>query len=235
MKLHIELIAFATVMTMGLTVATASVSAGEHPSEHPAEHAHEGGKITKDALAHAITEYVDKDSKLHGGYFLVYDSKDKKSLALKLLKVHKDRLSQIGTTTFFACADFKNTNGTVYDLDVFMKGDVADDLKVTEISVHKKSGKSRYTWEKKGDVWIKAGLGSEANLVLASNTEFRIGGMKCQKCADEICSVIKKVPGVKDAKVDFDSATAQVIWQTASVNKKVVAAVKGAGFTADSK
>lgn len=243
MRHHFELFVFSSVMVLGMTVSTTSASAAEHPSEHPAEHpaehSHGGGHITKEALAHAITEYVDQDSKLRGGYFLVYDVKDKKALALKLLKVHKDRLSQIAETTyadrrdsFFACADFKNTNGTVYDLDVFMKGKDADHLTVTEISVHKKSGQARYTWQKKDDIWIKVGVGFEAGLVLASNAEFQIGGMKCQKCADKICSIIKKVPGVKDAGVDFDTGLARVAWDKGTASQELISAVEEAGFTA---
>jgi len=57
--------------------------------------------------------------------------------------------------TYFACADLKNADGHMYDLDVFMSGPDKDHLAVTEVSVHKKDGKERYTWAQKGGVWKK--------------------------------------------------------------------------------
>ena len=65
---------------LSLTMAfiPASTLAGEHPSEHPQEHAAEHPEtksvgMTKEALAQAISGYVQKETKLKGGYFLVYD------------------------------------------------------------------------------------------------------------------------------------------------------------------
>jgi len=127
--------------------------AAEHPAEHPTEAAAPG--ITKDQLADAIRKYVKKDSKLKGGYFVVYDKKAQMPLALTLKKVHKDRLSTIGEGVYFVCADFETPAGKVYDLDIFMKGPDKDHLAVTKVLVHKEAGVERYTWYEEGGIWKK--------------------------------------------------------------------------------
>lgn len=135
-----------------LTVGFVTAFAQEHPHEHPT--AAKKSEITVDALAKGITDYVDKDSELKGGYFLVYDKQQGKPLALTLQKVHKDRLASLGDGIYFACADFSATDGNIYDVDVFMKGK-PDNLKVTDVSIHKKNGESRYDWVEKNGVWTK--------------------------------------------------------------------------------
>jgi hypothetical protein len=131
--------------------------AAEHPKEHPTTQPAKGAKseVSKEELAVAIKDYVKKDAALKGGYFMVYDEKAGKPLALSLLKVHKERLSTIGDGVYFACADFKTPEGKVYDLDIFMKGPDRNHLAVTEVSVHKEAGLERYTWHEEGGIWKK--------------------------------------------------------------------------------
>ena len=149
-------IQIAVVALMVLAISNWSFAA-EHPKEHPAEHPTKGEKaeISKEKLAEAIKDYVKKDSALKGGYFMVYDEKAGKPLALSLVKVHKERLSTIGDGVYFACADFETPAGKVYDLDIFMKGPDKHHLTVTEISVHKEAGLERYTWHEEGGIWKK--------------------------------------------------------------------------------
>jgi hypothetical protein len=69
-----------TVMMLG----QAAILAGEHPEhpkskEHP-EHPEEAIKVDIEVMAAAITEYVENDMKLKGGYFFVYDPVSKKPL-----------------------------------------------------------------------------------------------------------------------------------------------------------
>jgi hypothetical protein len=125
----------------------------EHP-EHPEGHA----EVTIEQLGDAIEAWVAWDSELHGGYLLVRDSEAKETLELELDKVHRERLSALGDGVYFACADFKASNGHVYDLDVFMqdgKGSPFHGLFPTEVTVHKKDGKARYTWHEADGVWTK--------------------------------------------------------------------------------
>ena len=86
---------------------------------------------------------------------MVFDGTASEVLQLDLLKIHMDRLTGIGNDTYFACADFKASNGKVYDLDIFMKGQSADHLAVTEIIVHKEEGAERYGWSEQNGIWVK--------------------------------------------------------------------------------
>jgi hypothetical protein len=121
----------------------------EHPVEHPVE---KKAGLNKETLAKAITGYVKKDADLKGGFFLVYDQVDKKSLALTLDKVHDDRLAKVADGTYFACADFKTPDGMLYDLDIFMK-ETKSGLQASEITVHKKEGTPRYNWVEENGIW----------------------------------------------------------------------------------
>jgi hypothetical protein len=130
--------------------------AQEHP-EHPTKTAPKAKvEVTREMMAKAITDYVNQDAKMKGGYFLVYDPQAKKTLTLTLDKVHQDRLSQVDEHLFFACSDFKSTDGKLYDLDFFMKGKETStgmELGVSEIMIHKEGGKARYTWYEEGGIW----------------------------------------------------------------------------------
>lgn len=131
------------------------VSAQEHPSEHPSEHpTSKKATLTKETLAEAIRDYVNGESDLKGGYFLFFDKKQGKPLALTLDRVHKERLATLGGGVYFACADFKAIDGDMYDLDIFMK-ETKEGLEVTDISLHKKNGQARYTWTEKNGIWSK--------------------------------------------------------------------------------
>ena len=132
-----------------------SFSFSEHP-EHPSEHptTKKEAQLTIAELAISIENYIRNDINLKGGFF-VYDKNNKEILDLTLMKIHKERLSNIGGNTYFACADFKASNGKVYDLDIFMMGKSQDNLDVTEINVHKENGKARYLWKNKRGIWVK--------------------------------------------------------------------------------
>ena len=126
----------------------------EHP-EHP-EHPTtiKEPKLTVEKLTISIENYIQNDVNLKGGFF-VYDKNKKEILTLTLTKIHKERLSNIGGETYFACADFSASNGNIYDLDIFMTGKSTNELVVTEINVHKENGKARYHWENQKGIWVK--------------------------------------------------------------------------------
>ena len=158
MKARSNILCTLIVFCLLLAASTPSVLwSQEHPEhpEHPTEHPADAEPVSLEGLAKAIENYVHEDGSLKGGYFLVYDKKQNKTLTLELDKVHTERLSRIKEDVYFVCADFRDTDGKIYDLDIFMKGKSIDDLVVTEILVHKQNGKARYKWvhDKKNDVW----------------------------------------------------------------------------------
>lgn len=129
--------------------------AQEHPAEHPTKAAPKAkakAGVTKEMMAQAIKDYVEKDAQMKGGYFLVYDTKSKKPLTLTLTKVHQDKLSKVGDSLYFACCDFKTAEGKAYDLDFFMKG-ADSNLSVSEVMIHKEEDKPRYSWYEENGIW----------------------------------------------------------------------------------
>lgn len=148
------------LLIFGLTVGAFAQEHPEHPAkqdaakkEHP-EHPDSKTAVTKETLAEAITGYINKDTALKGGYFCCYDSKANAPLALKLDKVHQDKLAKVSDGLYFACSDFKATDGKMYDLDFFMESTPMG-LQVSEVAVHKEAGKPRYGWVEKDGVWSK--------------------------------------------------------------------------------
>ena len=77
-----------------------------------------------------------------------------KNLALDLVRVHDDRLANVGGGKYFACVDMKAADGTIYDIDFFMAGQPGS-MTVTETSVHKINGKPLYNCKEQGGVWKK--------------------------------------------------------------------------------
>lgn len=137
-----------SVIIVLIIAAPVNVVAQEHPAEHPQDKA----ALNPETLAKEIEQYAKNESKLKGGYFLLYDEKSKTPLALTLDKVHKDKLSKVGDDVYFACSDFKGTDGKNYDVDFFMKK-TESGLELTELTVHKVNGKARYTWYEDSGVW----------------------------------------------------------------------------------
>jgi hypothetical protein len=145
-----------------LLIAPARLAAQQEHPEHPQkEHPTDKKKpgLGKADLAAAIKAWVDREAAANGGWLKVEDPVQHKTLQLKLEKVHDDRLSRVEPDVYFACADFVEQDGTKYDIDIFMQGKTKDDLKETEVSVHKVNGKERYTWYEEDGTWKKKPVG----------------------------------------------------------------------------
>jgi hypothetical protein len=125
---------------------------GEHPKTGGAEK----GVSTADISA-GIKKNIDGQSKNSADqkFHVKYEGQD---LALDLVKVHDDRLSDLGGGKYFACVDMKATDGKTYDIDFFLTGQPGK-LKVTETSVHKIVGKPLYNWKEENGKWQKVPAG----------------------------------------------------------------------------
>ena len=143
----------------------ATILAQEHP-EHPkktteppkqgAEHPKKGGaqkQVSTADISAGIRKNIDAQSKkgADGKFRVKYEGQD---LALDLVKVHDDRLQDLGGGKYFACVDMKATDGKTYDIDFFLTGQPGK-MKVTETSVHKIDGKPLYNWKEEKGVWKK--------------------------------------------------------------------------------
>ena len=137
----------------------ARVLSQEHP-EHP-EHPSKGSAAAKKGEAEKRMSTADistgikkdieaetkksSDSKFH----VQHEGQD---LAMDLMKVHDDRLQDLGGGKYFACVDMKGTDGKTYDIDFFLTGQPGK-MKVTETSVHKIDGKPLYNWKEENGKW----------------------------------------------------------------------------------
>jgi hypothetical protein len=154
----------ATVIALSFTSA-ALVLSQEHPehpkktTEHPkqgAEHPKQGAEtkqVSTADISAGIKKNIDAKSKKSpdGKFHVKYEGQD---LALDLIKVHDDRLSDLGSGKYFACVDMKATDGKTYDIDFFLTGQPAK-MTVTETSVHKIDGKPLYDWKEESGKWHK--------------------------------------------------------------------------------
>ncbi len=108
-------------------------------------------KATIQDVEQGIRANIDAQIKAGDGYFTFWN--DSVELSLKLVRVHTEYLSLLGSNEFFACVDLATENGDVYDVDFFLKGTVGS-MKVTKTNVHKLNGKPYYTWEQGDDkIW----------------------------------------------------------------------------------
>ncbi|GEM_PF-3560493 len=84
----------------------------------------------------------------------VYDPFAGKMLRSILMRVHENRVAALGRGAYFACADFKDSRGTVYDVDVFIK-QTPNGLEATDTAIHKVDGWPRYYWVEERGQWVK--------------------------------------------------------------------------------
>src|SRR4029077_15163693 len=82
--------------------------------EHP-EHPKAGGakkQVSTADISAGIKKHITTDTnKSYGKCHVKYESQD---LALDLVKVHDDRLQDLGDGKYFACVDMKGTDGKTY-------------------------------------------------------------------------------------------------------------------------
>src|SRR5438477_1932997 len=148
--------AIALFLTPGLPVL-----AQEHP-EHPkktTEHPKQGAEkqVSTADISAGIKKNIEAKSKKgsDGKFHVKYESQD---LALDLVRVHDDRLSDLGAGKYFACVDMKGTDGKTYDIDFFLTGQPGT-MTVTETAVHKIDGKPLYDWKEDNGKWHKVPAG----------------------------------------------------------------------------
>ncbi len=142
--------------------------AQEHP-EHP-KNAQKAKEFSATDLENAIKADIAEKSKDTNGVFKLNDSELKnwrlpdfdrsKTWDLTLDRVHKDRLSKLSADTYFACVDLKDPAGKTIDVDFFLKSKDGK-REMTDATVHKVEGKSRYNWEEEDGFWKRVPVKSE--------------------------------------------------------------------------
>src|SRR6266513_3356736 len=97
-------------------------------------------QVTTDQLSAAdvtsgIKQYVDAASKKSSDkkFHVKHEGKD---IALDSVKVHEDKMADLGGGKYVACTDMRGADGKSYDIDFFLNGKPGS-VKVTQTSVHK--------------------------------------------------------------------------------------------------
>ena len=145
-------IIIAAAITLFFT-PTPALFSQEHP-EHP-EHPKAGGakkQVSTADISTGIKKNITAETNKSDGKFHVkHEGQD---LSLDLIKVHDDRLQDLGDGKYFACVDMKGTDGKTYDIDFFLTGQPGK-MKVTDTAVHKIDGKPLYNWKEENGKWNK--------------------------------------------------------------------------------
>lgn len=146
------------ILTAAITlffIPRVALYAQEHP-EHPkknAEHPAEAKQVSTADISAGIKKNIEAETKKSADskFHVKHEGQD---LTLDLIRVHDDRLSDLGGGKYFACVDMKGTDGKTYDIDFFLTGQPGK-MKVTETSVHKIDGKPLYNWKEEDGMWNK--------------------------------------------------------------------------------
>lgn len=128
----------------------------EHPSGKPAQ-APEGSKAWLNQIR---KEYDAKVCEVGKGKskteaYRIHDDKLGKDWDLRVVKVHKDRIVQLGKNQFFACSDFKSVKigeKDKLDLDFFATKNPDGSWTIDKALIHKVNGVPRYTWNEKNEM-----------------------------------------------------------------------------------
>ncbi len=139
-----------------LLVASSPLLAQEHPEHPKGEHptSKKAKAVSTADLEKAIRARIDEKTKADGGVFKVEDPVLKKTWDLALVKVHTDKLTPLSADTYFACTDFKAKDGTLLDVDFYMK-DEGGKIVITDTAIHKVNGKPRFNYVEKKGVWVR--------------------------------------------------------------------------------
>lgn len=130
----------------------------EHPGKtHGEEHPGEKEMLSADKIIKGIKDHISSVAVANNGIFPIRDSETGEDLRLKLVKVHEDKVSYIKKDdAYFACTDFLTDDGkATYDVDFWMKEGADGKLNVYMTKIHKKDGKSRFTYKDDEIVEVK--------------------------------------------------------------------------------
>jgi hypothetical protein len=151
---------YEAVLAAALLLMASPAFTQEHPAgqEHPKKGEHPKSEkakaVTTADLDKAIKARIAEKTKADGGVFKVEDKVLNKTWDLTLVKVHTDKLTPLSADTYFACTDFKAKDGTLVDVDFYLKNE-AGKLVITDTTVHKVNGKPRFNYVEKNGVWVR--------------------------------------------------------------------------------
>lgn len=105
-------------------------------------------RVSIEEIEEGIRKHIKENTDPVTGFFHIQN--DGQKLFMKLVRVHTEYLSNLGTNRHFACVDLAEEKGEVYDVDFFLEGKPGK-MSVTETTVHKLNGRPYYVWEQHED------------------------------------------------------------------------------------
>lgn len=160
---------------LALALGALSASAGEHPEhptgaaaparvqehpEHPparqvapAEDPQARLKKIRDEYEAKVREVGKAGGKTES--FKIHDDKLGKDWRLRVARVHKDKIVQLGGNTYFACSDFKSVQKgakDTLDLDFLATKNADGSWTIDKALIHKVNGVPRYQWNEKNEM-----------------------------------------------------------------------------------
>jgi transglutaminase-like putative cysteine protease len=125
----------------------------------------DGLRVSIQEIANAIERHIAVKSEADGGHYRFQHNG--KELRLKLVRVHMEYLSDLGGGVQFACVDLVGTDGPVYDVDFFLKGEPGGPFTVTDTTVHKVNGQPLYAWEQNDEnTWFRVPVTNASHRLL---------------------------------------------------------------------
>lgn len=157
---------YAAILAGAFLLVASPAFAQEHPTggqEHPAKgerpKSEKAKAVSTADLDKAIKADIAEKTKADGGVFKVEDKVLNKTWDLTLVKVHTDKLTPLSADTYFACTDFKAKDGTMVDVDFYMKNE-GGKIVITDTTVHKVNGKPRFNYVEKNGMWVREAVKS---------------------------------------------------------------------------
>ena len=154
-------------VSLFVTLSSPLFATGEHPGPPRQPQLKGSPQITTRDPESATQDLVVSDAEIFAGvkkYIQAHAEKSadkkfhiqsgRKDVALDLITIHADRLSDLGGNKHSACVDMKAANGAIYDIDFFIILRPGT-LSVTEASVHKINGKALYNSKQEDGAWKK--------------------------------------------------------------------------------
>jgi hypothetical protein len=145
------------MMTRGITIISVSLfltlssplfATGEHPGQPQLKESPQTRTPQSDAQPLVVSDaevfagvkkYIQAHAQKSADKKFHVQSRSK-DVALDLITIHNDRLSDLGGNKHSVCVDMKAANGAIYDIDFFMIVR-SGTLSVTQATVHKINGK----------------------------------------------------------------------------------------------
>ncbi len=107
------------------------------------------GPLSAGDVRNAVSAYVERDMKLKGGFFLIYDAKYKRVWKLYEPRIG-DTIRLLDKSTGVACViatSGKSSTSRVLDVDLFVSRSDEGEPVVSEIRVHKSDNRERYYFD----------------------------------------------------------------------------------------